>query len=309
MKWVKRGLICSHRSLGLPWYAKNTMVPTPFLTGQGGLRVLLTFCDRDNIGRIGYIDVDPADPGKVLGHGVQPSLDIGESGAFDDHGVVTASVLRQGDELWLYYSGYQLGTAHPYTIFGGLAISRDEGLSFERYSRAPILGRTEREAHSRCAPVVLQEGSRYRMWYLGDHGTGWVDNHGKLQPHYLTKHIVSDDGVHWGDAEGEPCLAFADPDEHGLAKPSIWHQDGRYRMIYSIRHLKKGYRLGYAESADGVRFQRLDDQVGIDVSASGWDSEMVCFGSVLHWGAKTYLFYCGNRYGLDGFGYAELAAD
>ena len=76
-------------------------------------------------------------------------------------------------------------------------------------------------------------------------------------------------------------------------------------MMYSIRKLSNGYRLGYAESDDGIKFTRMDDKVGIDVSETGWDSEMICFGSRLQYKDKTYLFYCGNKYGLDGFGYAE----
>lgn len=309
MKWDKRGLICSHKSFDLPWYRRNTMVPTPFVTRSGGLRVLLTFCDQDNVGRVGWVDLDPAQPSRILGHSRRPSLDVGAPGAFDDHGVVTASVLRRGDELWLYYSGYRLASERPYTIFAGLAISDDEGLSFRRHSSEPLLGPTDAEPWSRCAPIVLQQDGQWRMWYLGDHGGGWIDNGGKLQPRYVTKHLRSADGLRWGDAEGEACLEFQDPREHGLAKPSVWRDGERWRMIYSIRHTQLGYRLGYAESADGVRFKRQDGRVGIDVSAQGWDSEMLCFGSVLQQQGKTRLFYCGNHYGLDGFGYADLASD
>lgn len=306
MKWKKHGIVCSHGSFDLAWYRKNTMVPTPHLTAGNALRIFLTFCDQDNIGRIGYIDTDPSDPKKILGYSSTPALDIGSRGTFDDHGVVTASVVKNGDELWLYYSGYQLGVSVPYTIFGGLAISRDEGRSFQRYSRVPILDRTEKEIYSRCAPVVHLEKGHFRLWYLGDFEDGWVDNHGKLQPRYLTKHLTSTDGIHWGQAEGVHCLHFKDGEEHGLAKPTIWYERGRYRMIYSIRHLSKGYRLGYAESADGIVFERMDERIGLDVSAEGWDSEMICFGSLFRHHDRTYLFYCGNHYGLDGFGYAEL---
>jgi len=306
VNWQKKGLICSHQSFSLPWYRKNTMVPTPYVTTDGRLRIFLTFCDADNVGRVGYVDCDPSNPGRILGYSERPSLDVGERGAFDDHGVVTASALRQGKELWLYYSGYQLGVSYPYSIFSGLAISKDEGLSFRRYSRVPILERTQAEMHSRCAPIVMEEGGGFRMWYLGDYRGGWVDNRGKLQPYYVTKHMRSADGIDWGSAEGEHCFSFQDDKEHGLAKPSVWVEGGRYRMIYSIRHLDKGYRLGYAESEDGVRFERQDGRVGIDVSAEGWDSGMICFGSVLRHEGKTLLFYCGNHYGMDGFGYAEL---
>jgi hypothetical protein len=75
-------------------------------------------------------------------------------------------------------------------------------------------------------------------------------------------------------------------------------------MWYSIRTRSKGYRMGYAESEDGRRWTRLDDRAGIDVSESGWDSEMICYPCIEQTPHGTYLFYNGNGYGASGFGVA-----
>ena len=45
---------------------------------------------------------------------------------------------------------------------------------------------------------------------------------------------------------------------------------------------------------------------GIDVSTSGWDSEMVAYPHVANVDGKILMFYCGNHFGKNGFGYAEL---
>ncbi|MEP5069850.1 MAG: hypothetical protein ABJQ96_04225, partial [Crocinitomicaceae bacterium] len=63
---------------------------------------------------------------------------------------------------------------------------------------------------------------------------------------------------------------------------------------------------GYAESLDGIEWERKDREVGIDVSEAGWDSEMVCFPSVIKVKDKTFMFYNGNNNGKTGFGVAEL---
>jgi hypothetical protein len=76
-------------------------------------------------------------------------------------------------------------------------------------------------------------------------------------------------------------------------------------MWYSIRTRSKGYRLGYAESADGRSWTRKDDEAGLDVSESGWDSEMICFACVQPTPYGTYMFYNGNNYGETGFGVAR----
>ena len=99
---------------------------------------------------------------------------------------------------------------------------------------------------------------------------------------------------------------FNNSDEHGIAKCTLWKEDGLYKIIYSIRSLSKGYMIGYGESLNGINFTRKDEEVGVDVSEFGWDSEMIAFAERFEFKNRVYLFYCGNHYGLDGMGYAEL---
>ena len=81
---------------------------------------------------------------------------------------------------------------------------------------------------------------------------------------------------------------------------------GVYMMWYSVKG--QAYRLGYAVSDDGFEWERKDDQVGIDVSPTGWDSEMIEYPSTFAWEGKLYLLYNGNGYGKTGFGLAELGS-
>ncbi len=78
-------------------------------------------------------------------------------------------------------------------------------------------------------------------------------------------------------------------------------------MWYAFRGER--YRIGYAESADGRRWTRLDGHAGIDVSASGWDSESIEYPHVFDHGGRRYMLYNGNGYGKTGFGLAVLEAD
>jgi hypothetical protein len=66
------------------------------------------------------------------------------------------------------------------------------------------------------------------------------------------------------------------------------------------------YRIGYAVSKNKKDWQRLDNQIDLGVSEKGWDSEMIGAPDVLQMKDHTYLFYCGNHYGREGFGVAEI---
>lgn len=312
MKWIKKGFICSHATFNLPWFTKNTMVPVPYLVNENRLRLFVTMCDNANVGRIGYVDVNPNNPSEILGVSQTPVLDVGIPGAFDDNGIITSSLLEENGKLYLYFSGYQLTVGVPYLIFCGVAVSTDNGETFTKhFGSAPMLDRIDGEVSTRCAPFVLrQPDGTYRMWYTADDKNGWItgDNN-KMLPLYDLKTLTSSSPTDWPRQKGTTAITFKNADEHGIAKCTLWQEDNLYKAIYSIRSLSKGYRLGYAESPDGVTFTRKDDLIGIDVSPTGWDSEMIAFPERFSHAGKTYLFYCGNKYGQDGIGYAELAEE
>lgn len=309
MKWIKKGFICSHETFDLDWFKKNTMVPLPYLIDDKTIRIYITMCDEKNIGRIGFVDVEADNPSKIVGYSKKPVIDIGIDGTFDDNGVVTASLLKDDDKLYMFYSGYQLCTKVPYLIFTGLAVSHDNGYTFEKLTtEIPLLDRIKGEVANRCVPFVIKEGDTYKMWYTASVGDGWCKApNGKLEPLYNLKYMESKDLLNWQNIKSQTVIDFKNEDEHGICKSVLWKEDGLYKIIYSLRHLSKGYRLGYGESKDGINWTRMDDKVGITISDKpAWDDDMVCFAERLEYKDKVYLFYSGNHYGMQGIGYAEL---
>jgi hypothetical protein len=84
----------------------------------------------------------------------------------------------------------------------------------------------------------------------------------------------------------------------------MWYS---YRGLENYRTDKSNsYRIGYAESADGIEWIRKDDYLGLDVSPSGWDSEMVAYPYIYADATKKYMFYNGNGFGRSGLGCAVL---
>lgn len=306
MKWEKMGKICDSNTFGLSWFKKNSMVPLPYLKSQNVLRIFLTMCDSKNIGRIGYVDVNPANFQEILDYSKEPVITIGEDGHFDDNGVVTASLLEDGEKLYMFYSGYQSCVKVPYLIFTGLAVSYDHGDTFEKITKeVPLLDRISGECGTRCVPYVIKEGNTYRMWYTSDYGTGWIKTPAKLEPYYDMKYMESENLFQWPRG-GVTAITFANNDEHGICKCTVWKEDNIYKVIYSLRYMSKGYRLGYAESEDGIHFVRMDNKIGITVSEQGFDDDMICFAERIQIGNDVYLIYSGNHYGMEGIGYAKL---
>lgn len=301
MKWKKEGLIYAPTD-ELWWSKRYAGLPTVGHIDDERIRVYFWSVVDNMDGRIGYVDLDAHDPKRILRISKEPVLDIGEIGTFDDCGVVPCCVIPVNNKMYLYYIGVQRCEKVPYMYFAGLAISED-GEHFERYSRTPILDRTDREPYIRSAVTVLKEGAFFRAWYVSAHK--WITVNKKLYPSYVIQSAESDDGIHWV-SDGNICISFQDENEFGFGRPWVIKEDTIYKMWYSIRSKVQPYRIGYAESHDGKHWTRKDDEVGIERSDSGWDSKMICYPCVVDVKGKRYMFYNGNRHGASGFGYAVL---
>lgn len=148
------------------------------------------------------------------------------------------------------------------------------------------------------------------MWYLS--ALKWVIIDNKPEPVYHIKYAESRDGVNW-DRLGIVCIDLKSPDEGGITRPCVIRENGIFRMWYCYRGIRdfrknkaQSYRIGYAESEDGIRWDRMDEIVGIDVSPKGWDSVMLTYPYVYEHKGRKYMIYNGNRFGKSGFGYAIL---
>ena len=115
------------------------------------------------------------------------------------------------------------------------------------------------------------------------------------------------DGINW-NREGKVAIDYKDDFEYAISVPRIIKDKECYRMWFSSRATKNEptYRIRYAESLDGIHWNRQADPVGISPSACGWDSEMVCYPFVFDHGVNRYMLYNGNGYGKTGFGLAIL---
>ncbi|HEY9809871.1 MAG TPA: hypothetical protein V6D13_11145 [Halomicronema sp.] len=302
MKWKKLGLVYVANG-EQNWAISHAYIPTSLMLDEEKIRIYAAFLDQERVGRIGFIDVDAKNPQRILKVSSKPVVDIGEPGTFDDNGVTPICVVKHNHKLYMYYVGWQLGVKVRYFLFLGLAISEDGGESFIRYSKVPVLERSNNELFVRSAAHVHRHENCWKMWYIAS--DKWINVCEKQVPTYNIRYLESHDGVTW-EKQGKICLDISGNDEYGFGRPFVMIEKNLYKMWYSVRTISQGYRIGYAESSDGIRWIRKDEEVGIDVSQTGWDSQMICFACVQKTNYGTYMFYNGNNYGETGFGVAVL---
>lgn len=253
-----------------------------------------------------YIIVEPKNPFNVLYEHDKPIIELGVPGSFDDCGIMPTSIVSNGNIKHLYYIGWTQRKTVPYHNSVGLAISYDFGRSFNKFE-GPLLPQTLHEPFFTGTAYVFKNENIWHMWYLSC--TGWERINNKMEPSYHIKYCSSDDGINW-ERNGHVAIDYKDQEEKAICGASVILAD-KYYMWYCYRgnnqyREKKhnGYKIGFANSNDGFIWERLDNDVGICLSEYGWDSLMMAYPCVIKHNNILYMFYNGNHFGKNGFGYA-----
>jgi predicted GH43/DUF377 family glycosyl hydrolase len=303
MNWNKLGRIFKP-SGDIEWMQSHTMLPVAKRIKGDRYRVYFASRNTDNMSQIGYVVIDITDPTTILEVSDEPVLGLGDLGTFDDSGVFPSAIVDSGNKTYLYYVGWMQGKRIPFHGMIGLAVSDDGGETFEKYSKAPLVTRSEVDPYMTLSMDVHETEDKWKMWYTSTTECV-VNEEGNTIPNYHIKYAESDDGIDW-QRNGTVCMDYADEKETRIARPRVIHRGDTYRMWYCYAHGEQGYRIGYAESSDGKDWERMDDSVGITVSATGWDSQMMAYPYIVEHVDDLYMFYNGNEYGETGFGIAVL---
>lgn len=259
-------------------------------------RIFFSCRDANRRSHIGYVDIDLKSPLEVLSISKSPVLKPGEIGTFDDSGVTLACINKIGERQYLYYLGWNLSVTVPWRNSIGLAVADSIDGTFEKYSKAPIIDRSHVDPYSLSYPFVLEDDGVFKMWY----GSNLKWGRQKNDMLHVIKYAESGNGINW-IRRGAVAIDLK-KGEVGLSRPCVRKELNRYRMWYSIR--TDSYRVGYAESLNGIDWTRMDEQAGIDTSETDWENHSIAYPSIFEHQGQTYLLYNGNDFGKTGFGLA-----
>lgn len=302
MKWEKRGLIFKPEKIS-DWQDNTFTTPIPLLIKENLIRIFGGFRDKQGVSRIGYIDVLASNPSEIIEVSKTPVLDIGKKGMFDDNGVILGSVFKDENKIRMYYVGFQLVNNVKFLAFSGLAISTDNGTTFKRHQETPIFDRYKNEHYFRAIHAVLKINNTYKVWYAA--GDSWEIINNISYPRYKIFYAESHNGIDFEQKEGISVID-CNKNEYRIGRPTVFFEEGIYKMYFTSDTFSKEYRAGYAESKDGIHWERMDEKLGLNISSEGWDSEMICYPTSIKTPHGNFLFYSGNGMGHSGVGYAEL---
>jgi len=294
--WKKKGLLIS--PLKKSWGLTHCMLPTPIMVSDKICRVFFGTRNKYNQSSITFADLKIDKSIKLIKYSKKISLKPGKLGHFDDNGVLPSSIIKKKNFYYLYYIGWQPRQTTRYSLIAGMSISKD-GKKFQRYSNSPILNNNEKEPISiLTAPCVVKVKKKYYMWYVS--GIKWKN---KDHPLYDIKLAQSWDGIKWTQLK-KTCLKLK-KNERALARPYVIFKNNKFCMWYSYEKKVGSYKIGYAESKNGINWKRLDKKISINFK-SKHELNMREYPSIVSVKDKLLMFYNGDNYGKDGILFAEL---
>jgi len=311
MKWIKKGFIFKPDG-EFEWSKDFAQIPRPLIL-KDRIRVFYAtrYYDSNSlpVSQTSFIDIDNQNLKKILYVNNQVSLELGSKNSFAEHGIHPTMLIKNHSKTLFFFQGWKRLVDFPYETSVGIAESFDDGITFRKVTTKPILQKSVEDRFFVNGVFIYPHEGKFLMYYSG--GIKWIQTDEKKESVYVIKMALSDDLFHWtkinkqiilGKTENEcqntPCVIKINNQYH------MWFS---YRPAVNFRNESNGYRIGYAVSNDLYNWSRNDENAGIDVSEKGnWDSEMICYPYVFQLDNRIIMLYCGNYFGRDGFGYAEL---
>jgi hypothetical protein len=316
MRWIKLGKIFDPAQHRLPNGCVHFAQSPQALVFDDFVRVYFSTRAVDTNGKflshIAFVDMrkDLREFIRVSEHTVIP---LGGLGCFDEHGIFPMNVLRVGKLVYGYTCGWNRRVSVSVDTAIGLAISRDDGLTFQRIGDGPVLAQSLHEPCLVGDGFVKRIGSTFHMWYI--FGTGWKRFAPEAAPDrtYKIGHAVSSDGIQWHKEEARRIISDRLGPDESQAVPTVIQIGTRYHMFFCYRQSfdfraspDRGYRIGHAWSDDLQTWSRDDNDPLLDTEPESWDSDMQCYPHVFECDDRVYMLYNGNQFGRAGFGLAML---
>jgi hypothetical protein len=315
MKWKKLGKIFDPTIHPDFLYFKGFAQSPQTLELEDRIRIYFSIRKADESGKflshISFVDYDKEFK-NIINVSTKPVIELGELGAFDEHGIFPISPLQYKKKIYAYTCGWSRRVSVSVETSTGLAMSHDGGDTFNKIGQGPVFSSSLHDPFLVGDSFVRVYDDVFHMWYI--YGTKWTkfENENAADRVYKIAHAISSDGLNW-KRDGKAIIPDKlNPDEC-QALPSVLYWNNRYHMFFCYRHATgfrnnkdRGYRVGYAFSDDLDRWYRDDDFGGLEISENDWDSDMLCYPHIFQVNNKVYLLYNGNEFGKYGFGLAIL---
>nr|MBA3706422.1 hypothetical protein [Bacteroidota bacterium] len=250
MKWKKLGRIFNPIEHTLSNNCEEFAQSPQALVFDNFVRIYFSTRKKDSNGKflshISFIDMDKNFK-KIINVSGNTVIELGGLGAFDEHGIFPINPLKVGDKILAYTCGWSRRVSVSVETSTGLAISNDNGLTFQKVGAGPIFSSSLHEPFLVGDSFVQIYDNIYHMWYI--YGIRWTNYTNEESPArvYKIAHAISEDGVSW-DRDSKQIISDKLNDDECQALPTVIYHKNIYHMYFCYRQatgFRKNSDRGY----------------------------------------------------------------
>jgi len=226
-----------------------------------------------------------------------PVFEKGVASSWDESRVTFPSVIKEDSTYKMWYEGSNSADVRQI----GYATSTD-GINWTRYVSNPVVTPSQSWCNLDVSnPSVIKDGSTYKMWFGGAY-SGDVDRIG---------YATSSDGTSWSMYGGNPVVPVGGGgawDDRHIHWPFVIKEDSTYKMWYGGYDGTgiTGYKIGYAESSDGITWSKDSNNPMFGGEAGTLCSQYAYGQSVLRDGESFQMWFGGSDGTYNQVGYFSL---
>lgn len=302
MNWDERFFVFNAKDY-INWADMGTLTPTPVLLPDGTLRVYSGFRNDEGVSRIGFVDLDENNNFSVIKYSKTPALDLGSPGCFDDNGMLLGDFLWSGDDLLMYYVGFQIVQKAKFLAFTGLAKSSYPYENFVRAYEHPVLDRLSGARYINAIHGIIKPEDKDGYVCFCSEGNGWELIGDKPYPKYSIFTRFSADGINFN--KESVALELFNHGEYRIGRSRPFKiKNGCYILTFTYGTKDGKYLSGYAKSVDMERWERMPE-LFIEPSGIGFDSKSAAYPALIYLkDGRLACFYNGDNMGERGIGVA-----
>jgi hypothetical protein len=234
------------------------LTPTPYLLPNGLTRIFGGARDSNGRSRIMWVDLDPITL-EVTKVAKEPILDLGVPGTFDSNGMILGDIKndKKSGLVLLTYVGFSNYPTVKFRAYSGLAVSKDDGESFQKVSSEPMISKEEFKLKTSIVAIHNMEFNESGIKLLAAIGSGWEIIAGNPYPKY---EVWSFSGLDLDSLSLSNGPIFSNPENvYRLGRPRSYTLDSGEEIVIATGGKVDGdYRPYFFKNEGGTGYRRIE---------------------------------------------------
>jgi len=237
-KWKKLGLVFNPTEIkDRNWLKEFAQAPS-VLVFDKFIRVYFSCRSKPDqngqyVSYSAYVDLNRNNLFEIIDVSKKPILELGKTGTFDEFGTYPTSVIRNGNEVFAYYGGWTRCESVPFNVAIGLAMSKDNGVTFTKLGDGPVFSYSLNEPFVLSGPKIRRFDNKFYLFYIA--GRKWILDNGKPEPVYKIRMAISDDGIKW-IKQNRDLIESRIEENEAQASPDVIYYNNKFHMFFCYRY-------------------------------------------------------------------------